>query len=209
MQTRGKLIMIHGGNGTGKDTIGPRLARALTEANHPATYLYEPQANAACKNLQEIILYKERSPASRYALALTYFAIHAEAIETVLLPRLLAGETLVSNRGPADTLVYNVLASGLAQEYPELLQVYQHQQDTLQPDLTLLFDAPVEIALARAQQGQASTDQFQQHDLEVHQRRREAYLQQAQTEQWRVIDVTPPQDQVLHAALQTCLPIFS
>lgn len=199
MSSRGKLIMIHGGNGTGKDTVGPRLAEQLSQHGLPTTYLYEPHANQACKNLQEIILYQEKSPASLYAMALTYFALHAEAVETVLLPRLASGENIISNRGPADTLVYNALATGIAHRYPELEQVYQGLQTALQPDLTLLFDAPVEITLARAGT-QPATDQFQSHTAEVHQRRRRAYLEQAAKEQWQVIDVTTTLDQVQASA---------
>jgi dTMP kinase len=66
-------------------------------------------------------------------------------------------------------------------------------QSGLQPDLTILLDAPVEIGLERVRE-RGGTDRFESQRLEFFQRAREIYLSRAEREPDRcvVVDASRP-----------------
>ena len=110
-------------------------------------------------------------------------------------------KNIILNRGPETTLLYNVLARGLDHCYPELVMIYDQINRRLSPDLVVLLDTSVEIALARAAK-QATTDQFQQHSIYVHENRRQLYLELASKYGWMIVDSTPPAEDVVDTVWQ-------
>jgi dTMP kinase len=207
MATRGTLVVITGGNGTGKDTISPLLATRLTADGMPTKPIYGPGMSDTTRALQRLIFHPKDRPKSPYAMALTYYAVHAEAA-SLIEQDLEAGISVVLNRGPETTWLYNVLMAGL-DGYPELRTIFDQLLGQLKPLATLLLDAPVTTTLARANQ-QQTTDQWQQEDLRKHERRRQNYLKLAKTEiGWHVIDASGPIDEVVGLAYRKIVGILA
>jgi len=70
-------------------------------------------------------------------------------------------------------------------------------QGSLQPDITLLFDVPVEVSIARLA-GARAPDKFERENADFFSRIRNAYLQRAQAnpQRFQIIDANCPLDQV-------------
>jgi len=66
-------------------------------------------------------------------------------------------------------------------------------QDSLQPDMTLLFDVPVEVSMQRLSAAR-TPDKFERESADFFTRIRNAYLQRAQQNpaRFRVIDSNQP-----------------
>jgi dTMP kinase len=131
--------------------------------------------------------------------ALPFMAARAQLVESVIRPALDGGVTVLSDRYLDSTLAYQGYGGRLGVE--ELLPVGHFATGGLRPDLTLLFDVPVEIGLAR--KSDAETTRFEAHfDRAYHERVRTGYLALAAAEpdRWIVIDASAPEEDVLTAA---------
>jgi dTMP kinase len=131
--------------------------------------------------------------------ALLFMAARAQLVETVIRPALERGTIVLSDRYLDSTLAYQGFGGRLRVE--ELLPVGRFATGDLRPDLTLLFDVPVEIGLAR--KSDAETTRFEAHfDRAYHERVRAGYLSLAAAEpdRWVIVDASGPEPDVLAAA---------
>ena len=103
--------------------------------------------------------------------------------------------TFAGNRKQDATYAYQGGGRGVPAERIALLEDFV--QDVLRPDLTLVFDLPVEVGLARAA-ARGRLDRFEQERLEFFEAVRSTYLQRAAQapERYRVLDAAQPLDAV-------------
>jgi len=112
-------------------------------------------------------------------------ADRAQHVRTVLRPAITQGRIVLSDRYADATTAYQGAGRGFPQEMIET--VINLATDGLKPQLTLLFDLPVEDSLARTRRrGNGVQDRLDAEDLEFHTRVRDAYLKIAATEPRRV-----------------------
>ena len=133
--------------------------------------------------------------------ALLFLAARSQLVETVIEPALERGAVVISDRYLDSTLAYQGYGGGL--DVAAVREVGRWATGGLQPDLTLLFDVPVEVGLAR--KSAAETTRFEAHfDRAFHERVRAGYLAMAVAEpdRWVVLDASAPEADVLAAALQ-------
>jgi dTMP kinase len=115
------------------------------------------------------------------------FAARREHIEQVIRPGLAAGEVIISDRFTDASFAYQCGGRGLPEARLEALEAWVHAD--LQPDLTLLFDLPTEIAARRLATAR-TLDRFEREQSAFHARVRAAYLRRAERhpQRIRVID---------------------
>ena len=99
-------------------------------------------------------------------------------------PALAAGRWVVCDRFSDATFAYQVGGRGLARAKFDALEAWVHPG--LQPDLTLLFDLPPEIAAARVASTGADPDRFEREQRDFFMRVREAYLERARMAPQRI-----------------------
>ncbi len=131
--------------------------------------------------------------------ALLFMAARAQLVETVIEPALADGTIVISDRYLDSTLAYQGFGGQLGVD--ALLPVGRFATGGLRPDLTLLFDVPVDVGLAR--KNAAETTRFEAHfDRAFHERVRAGYLALAgaEPERWIVLDASAPEADVLAAA---------
>jgi dTMP kinase len=118
---------------------------------------------------------------------LLMFAARREHIELVIQPALASGVWVLSDRFTDASFAYQHGGRGVAADNVRALE--RLVQGDLQPDLTLLFDLPVEISCQRLA-GSRDPDRFEQESAAFFQRIRDAYLQRAVEfpQRFRVID---------------------
>ena len=131
---------------------------------------------------------RELSPIAELSL---FVAARAQLVKQVVGPALESGVTVVADRYAASTVAYQGYGRELGLDLVQELN--QAATDGLNPDLTVLLDLPVEVALGRKDNPMADT--FEAAPSDFHLRVREGYLAQATQNktQWLILDATQPQ----------------
>ncbi len=194
----GRFVTLEGIEGVGKSTQCAVVAEELRALGHPVVLTREPGGTALGEGIRALLLDKSLPPMGSMAELLLIFAARAEHLDKVIRPALAAGQWVVCDRFTDATYAYQGGGRGLSVSGIETLESLV--QGVLRPDLTLLLDAPVDLALARARSRGAS-DRFESERTDFFGRIREAYLNRARTEagRFRVVDATPALDVVSEA----------
>jgi thymidylate kinase len=195
----GRLVILTGVNGAGKGTIGPLAAEKLSqETGKTWAYIHGPKANGYTNRVREITLDPDpkRRPKGLIADALLWFSQHAESAMVVDEKRQ-EGISVILDRGPETTLVYNVWGPRLQRQFGWLEKIYEElliQQ--FRPDLGIVLDIEVEEILARSK-GQSATDHYQEQEIGKHRDRRELFLCLGRQDGWIIVDAMPSIEEVL------------
>jgi dTMP kinase len=200
---RGKFITLEGMDGAGKSTHIPTIIAALESKGIDVVSTREPGGTALGEQLREILLHYPMDPETE---ALLMFAARKEHIATVIEPALASGKYVVSDRFSDASYAYQSGGRGVRADKIEQLEAWVHPE--LQPDLTILFDVPVEISVARLADARAP-DKFERQSATFFTSIRNAYLQRAKNapERFRVIDGSQSIDQVKKTVLQAIVGI--
>ncbi len=190
--TTAKFITLEGMDGAGKSTHIPTIIAALQARGHEVVSTREPGGTALGERLRELLLHENMHAETE---TLLMFAARREHIATVISPALARGAYVLSDRFTDATFAYQSGAKGVSVSKVESLE--QWVQGDLQPDLTLLFDVPVEISMQRLAAAR-SPDKFEREDAAFFTRIRQAYLQRAQQNpvRFRIIDGSKSLDKV-------------
>lgn len=190
--TTAKFITLEGMDGAGKSTHIPTIIAALQARGNEVVSTREPGGTALGERLRELLLHENMHAETE---TLLMFAARREHIATVIAPALARGAYVLSDRFTDATFAYQSGAKGVSAAKVELLEHWV--QGDLQPDLTLLFDVPVEVSMQRLAAAR-SPDKFEREDAAFFTRIRQAYLQRAQQNpaRFRIIDGSKSLDEV-------------
>ena len=180
----GKFITLEGMDGAGKSTHIPTIIAALQARGIEVVSTREPGGTALGERLRELLLHENMHVETE---TLLMFAARREHIASIIAPALARGAYVLSDRFTDATYAYQSGAKGVAAAKVELLEQWVHAD--LQPDLTLLFDVPVEVSIQRLATAR-SLDKFEREDMGFFMRIRQAYLQRAKQNpaRFRIID---------------------
>ncbi|MBT8080778.1 MAG: dTMP kinase [Gammaproteobacteria bacterium] len=189
--TRGRFITVEGIEGVGKSTNMTFIATMLDESGIPVLRSREPGGTPTAERIREILLEHGDEPMPPIAEMLLFFASRSLHLENAIRPALAAGTWVLCDRFTDASRAYQGIARQLGLERIDTLADWVH--DGLEPDLTLLLDAPSAVGLSRAgRRGQA--DRMESETESFYERAREAYLQLAREnpQRFRVIDAAQP-----------------
>lgn len=181
----GKFITLEGVDGAGKSTHLTWLVEHLRRQGKTVVQTREPGGTPLGEKLRELLLH---DPMHLETEALLMFAARREHLERVIKPAVERGDWVVCDRFTDASFAYQGGGRGLSTA--KLAQLEGWVQDGFQPDLTLLFDLPVEIAAQRMAVAARKLDRFEQEKADFHERVRAAYLARASEmpQRVRVID---------------------
>jgi dTMP kinase len=186
--TRGKFITIEGGEGVGKSTQIVALRDLLAARGIEVVFTREPGGTLRAERIRELLLETSDETMPGICELLLMFAARSTHIENVIRPALERGAWVVCDRFTDATYAYQGGGRGLPREHIAALE--KLVQRDLQPDLTLLLDAPLEISSARASARNAaagSSDRFEREQREFFERVRATYLDRARVEPNRFV----------------------
>ncbi|POZ62539.1 dTMP kinase [Chromobacterium alticapitis] len=178
---RGRFITLEGIDGAGKSTHLSFIRDWLARHDVDAVFTREPGGTPLGEKIRELLL----APDTRVSLdaeALLAFAGRQQHIAEVIAPALDAGRWLVSDRFTDSTYAFQ--GGGRGVPFERIRALEEWVQRGLQPDLTLLFDLPLDVA-AQRMSGTRVLDRFEQEAADFHQRVRDAYLRRAAAEPGR------------------------
>jgi dTMP kinase len=190
---RGKFITLEGMDGAGKSTHIPHILDHFRARGLEVVSTREPGGTSLGERLREILLREAMHPETE---ALLMFAARREHISEVIEPALARGAYVVSDRFADASYAYQCGGRGVDFEKMRLLE--QWALDDLQPDITLLFDVPVNVSLQRLAKAR-SPDKFEQEGTDFFTRIRDAYLRRAQQypHRFRIINSDQPLEDVI------------
>lgn len=178
--TRGKFITFEGIDGAGKSTHIDWLCHWLRGQGKEVVSTREPGGTPLGEKLRTLIL---NEPMHLETEALLVFAARREHLAEVIEPALARGAWVVSDRFTDATFAYQGGGRGISRDKLQTLETWTHGH--LQPDLTLLFDLPLEVARQRII-AERNLDRFEREQAEFHERVRLAYLDRAAKSHGRI-----------------------
>ncbi len=189
---RGRFITLEGMDGAGKSSHIESIIATLKERGLEVVSTREPGGTQLGERLRELLLHESMHAETE---TLLMFAARREHIATVIEPALARGAWVVSDRFTDASFAYQCGGRGVPREKVETLETWVQQG--LQPDLTLLFDVPVEVSVARLATARVP-DKFERESAEFFRRIRNGYLARAtaQPQRFRLIDGNRPLDAV-------------
>ena len=179
------FITLEGIEGSGKSTNIKVINNYLNDKNINYINTREPGGSEVGDQLRNILLNTEKKLSNQTELLLM-LADRVNHIETLIQPNLEKGITVISDRFMDSSYAYQ--GGGREMGLHNITKIIEGL-NIIQPNLTLLFDLPVEMALERAKK-RSELDRFESEDYNFHQRIRETYLFLAKenSERIKIID---------------------
>lgn len=171
---KGKFITLEGVDGAGKSTHLSWLVEHLRAHGRSVVQTREPGGTALGEKLRALLLHEKMHLETE---ALLMFAARREHLDQVIQPALMRGDWVVCDRFTDASFAYQGGGRGLSSD--KLVQLETWVQQGFHPDLTLLFDLPIEIASQRMAGAGRELDRFEQEQVDFHERVRAAYLARA------------------------------
>jgi len=179
---RGVLITFEGIEGSGKTTQLAGLAKALREEGYRVLETREPGGTPFAERIREIFLGSPtESPATEPIApeceAHLILACRSQHVAHVIEPALTEGTVVLCDRFSDSTLAYQGYGRGL--DVRLLRSLNRSATGGLSPDLTLLFDLPVTVGLARRRQNEREQNRLDRETRRFHERVRRGFLELA------------------------------
>jgi dTMP kinase len=188
---KGRFITIEGIEGVGKSTNVAFIEAECRAAGNVVQVTREPGGTPVAERIRDLILETPGDGLSDMGELLLMFAARAEHLATLIRPSLERGETVICDRFTDATFAYQGGGRGLDQGIISTLR--NLVQEDLQPDLTILLDAPVEVSAQRIAD-RPFQDRFERERAEFFERVRLRYLEIAaqEPERVQVVDANRP-----------------
>lgn len=202
LNLRGKFIVFDGGEGCGKSTQAKLLRERLEADGIPVLPVHDPGATRIGEMIRAILLNPENNDMGMRCEMLLYMASRAQMMVEKIIPALKQGMAVISDRFVSSTLAYQLGGDGLTAK--EIRAVAEIAIKGRWPDLTLIFDLPVEASVSRVRPkftlfpddpaAGMDLDRIEQRSMEYHEVVRKNYLEQVKADpsRYRVINAAQP-----------------
>jgi dTMP kinase len=198
MSAVGRFVTFEGIEGVGKTTQVARVSRALAARGVAHVVTREPGGTPLAESIRQVVLAAGEETLPPTAELLLMFAARAVHLANHIEPNLRAGRWVICDRFTDATYAYQGGGRQLSAE--PIRELESMVQGARRPDLTILLDAPVEAAMARAaaRNAGAAADRFERERGEFFERVRNMYLARAAAEPNRIalVDAMQSVDEV-------------
>ena len=194
----GLFITLEGPEGAGKSTNREYLAERLRERGIEVVLSREPGGTPLAERIRELLLAPSDEALDSDTELLLVFAARAQHLAQVIRPALARDAVVLCDRFTDATYAYQGGGRGLGAA--RIAELERFVQGELRPDLTLVFDLPVEVGLSRAA-ARGRLDRFEQEERGFFEAVRRTYLQRAAAvpTRYRVLDAAQSLDAVQRA----------
>jgi len=138
-----RFITFEGGDGSGKTTQLKALESHLRARGKSCLSTREPGGTSLGDLIRQVLLEVGKQPITSPTELFLYLADRAQHIHEVIIPALEQGKIVLCDRHTDSTLAYQGYGRGI--DLGLLRSLNDIASQGIKPDLTLLFDCPVEI----------------------------------------------------------------
>ena len=178
---KGKFITLEGIEGSGKSTSLEDIANTLDKKSIDYILTKEPGSGSLGNELRSLLLNSDNKISGEVELLLM-MADRKNHLDSLVIPNLKNGIWVISDRYLDSTYAYQ--GGGRKMDFA-LIDELSSSLNLPAPDLTILFDLPVEIALERAKR-RANLDRFEKEPIDFHNRIRNIYKSRAEEDSNRI-----------------------
>jgi len=189
---RGRFIVFEGLDGCGKSTQARRVVRALCRQGRRALLCRDPGGTAIGERIRRLLLDRRHGEMTVETELMLYMASRAQLVGEVVAPALADGVVVVADRFVLSSLVYQTVSGAVSPA--AVRSVARVVVGEVAPDLQVVFDVPVHVALSRKRR---PADRIEGKGRGFLERVRQAYLAAGHRERGTVlISGEPPAGQV-------------
>ncbi|KOY79955.1 dTMP kinase [Lysinibacillus macroides] len=169
------FITFEGPEGAGKTTVIQKIAERLAQENIDVLATREPGGIEIAEKIRTIILNPAHTAMDERTEALLYAAARSQHYFEKVRPALDAGKLVICDRFIDSSLAYQGYARGIG--VAEVLSINEFAIGKKLPDVTILFDLPPEVGLARIHAtGNREVNRLDIESVAFHKKVREGYL---------------------------------
>ena len=185
--TRGRFISIEGIEGTGKSSNIAFIESLLSERGIRVVSTREPGGTPMAEKIRDLLLEHGQEPLPPIAELLLFFASRSLHLRNAIVPALEEGAWVICDRFTDASRAYQ--SAGRGQDMDRVERLAEWVQEGLEPDLTILLDAPAEVGMARAS-SRGNGDRMDNETLEFYSAVRAGYLALAEqhADRFAVVD---------------------
>lgn len=197
------FITLEGPEGSGKTSAIKIVKATLEKEGHQIVMTREPGGTPISEQIRNVILDKDNTAMDYRTEALLYAASRRQHLVEKVWPSVKEGKLVICDRYLDSSLAYQGYARGLGIE--DILTVNMYATEGTFPDLTLLFDLPPEVGLARINaNADREVNRLDLEKISFHEKVRNGYLTLAKRfpERYIIIDATQPLEKVAADALK-------
>jgi dTMP kinase len=205
---RGLFITFEGGEGAGKSTQIKRLAETLRKRGLNVLITREPGGSPGAEAVRHVLLSGAAEPMGHTMEALLFAAARSDHVEQVIRPAVASGTIVLCDRFMDSSRVYQGEDTDLPDGYLRDLEAVT--VNGMVPDLTLILDLdPAEGLRRAAARRDGPPDRYEKETLDLHRRRREAFLKIASQEprRCRIINASQHPDSVANEIMSAVLDL--
>jgi len=188
------FVTLEGLDYSGKSTQADRLLRRLERSHReepdrwpPVTFLRDPGGTPLSERLREVLLDRQHLAMCGRTELLLFAASRAQLVEAVIRPSLRRGSLVVCDRFYDSTTAYQGYGRELNLE--DVRRLNEFGAGGLKPDLTLLFDVPIDEVERRRHAAAADADRMESSPRAFFERVRNGYLALAAAEPDRIVRI--------------------
>ncbi len=200
-EPRGKYIVIEGPEGAGKTTQIMLLAAGLQSAGLPVRVLREPdsQSDLTARSIRQLTQ-DPRYPMNSRTEVLLYNAARSQSLD-IIRASIAQGIMCLVDRNYLTTLAIQYYGRGDVPDYETINQIINFAVNGMEPDLTIVLDAPVQTLRERTQT-RRTKERFDNLDEAFLERVRAGYLWEAKQRNLPVVFATDPPEEVFKQVWQ-------
>ena len=174
---KGRFLTFEGGEGVGKSTQIRYLAARLERSGVAVLVTREPGGApgllAQASAVRQLLVEGDPNAWSPESEALLNYAQRVEHVRRVIKPALANGTWVLCDRFADSTMAYQGYGHRLGPDFVKKL--HRLVLGSFAPDLTLVFDLPLEVGLKRALSRAGAETRFERMGLEFHKRLRQGF----------------------------------
>lgn len=205
---KGRFITIEGVEGAGKSTVKHFIQDQLSMADIPCITTREPGGTPIAEAIRKILLSEHEEMMSPDTELLLMFAGRAQHISQVILPALQRGQWVICDRFTDASFAYQGGGRGIPLSH--IRELASWVQGSLEPDLTLLLDLPVDVGFSRID-SRGAKDRIEKEGVDFFERVRERYLIRSKKfpQRFRVVDANQDFERVKENILEILKPLMA
>ncbi|AGM99297.1 dTMP kinase [Streptococcus iniae] len=208
--TKGIIITLEGPDGAGKTSVLEGLIPLLQEEfTQGIISTREPGGVAIAESIRSLILDVNHTEMDYKTELLLYIAARRQHLVEKVLPAVKKGNLVLIDRFIDSSVAYQGAGRGI--EKQDIQWLNDFATDFITPDLTLYFDVPSEVGLARIEQNKdREINRLDLEKIDMHKKVRQGYLALAKENPDRIVTIDASQslEKVIQDALAVLMKRF-
>ena len=196
------MIVFDGSNGAGKTTVINEVKKYLTSKKLDVLLTREPGGTVIGEKIRDVILDASTPEMSDITELMLFGAGRAQHVQEKIIPALLDGKIVISDRFDAATFSFQHFARGIDLE--TIRTINNLALNNFKPDMNIILDLDPSEGLKRVKSRGEGLDRLEDEKLEFLTKARNGYLTQAeqQPDKFRIVDASNSKEQVLADVLK-------